>query len=94
MVPGHHGWAGPWSGTYFTAKEGSLRVPYIMRWPGKVPAGAISNEIVHEFDLFTTFARFTGAKVPNDRIIDGLDHSDFFLGKSCIHHSKSAAICR
>ena len=82
MAPGHQGWAGPWSGTYFTAKEGSLRVPYIMRWPGRVPAGAISNEIVHEFDLFTTFARFTGAKVPRDRIIDGVDHSDFFLGKS------------
>ena len=34
------GWAGPWSGTYFTAMEGSLRVPFILRWPGKVPAGA------------------------------------------------------
>src|SRR5262249_52278760 len=40
------GWAGPWSGSYFTAMEGSLRAPFIVRWPGKVPPGRISNEIV------------------------------------------------
>ena len=82
MCPGHHGWNGPWSGSYFTAKEGSLRVPFIIRWPGKVPAGKVSNEIVHQFDLFTTFARQVGANVPSDRIIDGMDQSDFFLGKN------------
>ena len=82
MAGGHHGWAGPWTGTYFTAKEGSLRVPYVMRWPGKVPAGVVSNEIVHEFDLFPTFAGFAGGKVPRDRIIDGANQADFFLGKS------------
>ena len=82
MAPGHQGWSGPWTGTYFTAKEGSLRVPFIMRWPGKVPAGRVSNEIVHEFDLFTTFAGFAGGEVPRDRIVDGVDQGDFFLGKS------------
>lgn len=82
MTPGHHGWAGPWTGSYFTAKEGSLRVPFIMRWPGKVPAGAVSNEIVHEMDLFTTFAKFAGGRVPSDRIIDGVDQSSFFTGKT------------
>jgi arylsulfatase len=75
------GWAGPWSGSYFTAMEGSLRVPFIVRWPGKVPAGRVSNEIVHEVDTFTTFARLAGAKVPGDRIIDGVDQTDFLLGK-------------
>lgn len=81
MNPGYQGWAGPWSGTYFTAREGSLRVPFIMRWPGKVPADAASNEIVHQMDLFTTFARIAGGKVPTDRIIDGVDQTDFFLGQ-------------
>src|SRR5450432_1379533 len=33
------GWAGPWRGAYFTALEGGLRVPFLIRWPGKVPAG-------------------------------------------------------
>jgi len=39
------GWACPWSGTYVTGIEGSLRVPFIIRWPGKVPAGRVSNEM-------------------------------------------------
>ena len=75
------GTAGPWRGTLFTGFEGSLRVPFAIRWPGRIPAGASSNEIVHEMDLFPTLARFAGGKVPNDRIIDGVDMSDFFLGK-------------
>ena len=75
------GFAGPWRGTYFTGCEASLRVPFILRWPGKVPAGAVNNEIVHEMDLFPTLARLAGANVPADRIIDGVDQSDFFFGK-------------
>ena len=75
------GWAGPWRGTYFTGLEASLRVPFIIRWPGKIPTGRVSNEIVHEMDLFTTFAAIVGGKVPTDRAIDGVDQSAFFLGQ-------------
>jgi arylsulfatase A-like enzyme len=78
---GYYGFSGPWHGTYFTAWEASLRVPFMIRWPGKVPAGAVNNEIVHETDLFPTFARIAGGKIPTDRIIDGIDQTDFFLGK-------------
>ncbi len=79
-----HPWegdSGPWRGSYFTAMEGSIRVPFIIRWPGTVPAGRISNEIVHIVDLFTTLAHVGGAEVPKDRPIDGVDQGDFFLGK-------------
>lgn len=76
------GSSGPWRGYYFTHMEGSLRTPFIIRWPGKIPAGKVSNEIVHEVDTFTTFAKIAGAKVPADRAIDGVDQSDFFLGKA------------
>jgi arylsulfatase len=79
-----HPWqgdSGPWRGTYFTAMEASLRAPFIIRWPGKVPAGRVSNEIVHIVDLYTTLAQIGGAKVPDDREIDGVDQLDFFLGK-------------
>jgi arylsulfatase A-like enzyme len=73
--------SGPWRGTYFTAMEASLRAPFIIRWPGKVPAGRVSNEIVHIVDMYPTFARVGGAEVPKDRPIDGIDQLDFLLGK-------------
>ena len=76
------GSAGPWRGTLFTGFEGSLRVPFAVRWPGKIPAGSASDEIVHEMDLFPTLASFAGGKVPDDRPFDGIDMADFFLGKT------------
>ena len=76
------GSAGPWRGTLFTGFEGSLRVPFVVRWPGKIEAGSTSNEIVHEMDLFPTFATLAGGKVPDDRPIDGIDVSPFLLGES------------
>jgi arylsulfatase len=72
---------GPWRGTLFTGFEGSLRVPFVVRWPGEIRAGTASNEIVHEMDLFPTLARLAGGDVPDDRVIDGIEMSDFFLGK-------------
>jgi arylsulfatase A-like enzyme len=75
------GWGGPWRGTYFTAMEGSLRAPCIIRWPGRVPAGRVTNEIVHVVDLYPTLAGVAGAQVPTDRPVDGVDQLDFLLGK-------------
>jgi arylsulfatase len=76
------GSSGPWRGYYFTHMEGSLRVPFIVRWPGRIPAGRVSNEIVHEVDTFTTLASIAHATVPADRAIDGVDQTAFLLGKS------------
>jgi arylsulfatase len=76
-----HGSPGPWRGTLFTGFEGALRVPFAIRWPAKIAAGASSDEIVHAMDLFPTFANIAGGEVPGDRVIDGLDMADFFLGK-------------
>lgn len=73
--------SGPWRGTYFTAMEASLRAPFIIRWPGHIPAGRVSNEIVHIVDMYPTLAHVAEAKVPTDRAIDGIDQLDFFLGK-------------
>jgi arylsulfatase len=74
------GTAGFWSGTYHTAMEGSLRAPFIIRWPGRIPV-SISNDIVHAVDMFTTLAKLGGAEIPKDRPIDGVDQMDFFRGK-------------
>jgi arylsulfatase A-like enzyme len=76
------GTAGPWRGTYHTSMEGSLRVPFMIRWPGRVPGGAVSNEIVHVTDLFVTLAGVAGARVPEDRAIDSIDQLEFFMNRS------------
>ena len=76
-----HGSAGPWRSSLFTGYEGALRVPFAIRWPGKIAAGGVSDEIVHEMDLFPTLARIAGGRIPNDRVIDGVDISEFLLGK-------------
>jgi len=77
----YRGTAGPWRGTYHTAMEGSLRVPFIARWPGRIEEGRVSNEIVHVTDLFTTLAAIAGAAVPDDRPIDGVDQLPFLMGR-------------
>ncbi len=75
------GSAGMWTGTYHTAMEGALRVPLIIRWPNKIPAGKVTNEMVHVVDLFPTLAQIANLETPKDRVIDGLDQSQFLLGK-------------
>lgn len=74
------GFTGPWRGSMFSPYEGSLRVPFLIRYPAQIPQGAVSNDIVHLVDVLPTIARFTGTKVPDDRTIDGEDQSGFFSG--------------
>jgi arylsulfatase A-like enzyme len=57
-----------WKGS---TNEGGERVPCIIRWPGKIPAGSVNNEIVTSMDIFPTIAHYCNGKVPDDRIIDG-----------------------
>jgi arylsulfatase len=76
------GFTGPWRGSMFSPYEGSLRVPFLIRYPEKIPAGQVSNDIVHLIDVFPTLANFVGGEVPQDRILDGVDQADFFTGKS------------
>jgi arylsulfatase A-like enzyme len=51
--------------------EGGQRLPCIMRWPGKIPAGTECNEMTLSMDFLPTFAGLAGSDVPDDRIIDG-----------------------
>ena len=76
---------GPWRGDFFnTPFEGSMRVPAMIRWPGKISAGIVTNEILADVDWLPTFAGLAGASnlVPKDRPIDGVDASAFMLAKS------------
>ena len=81
-VPGSFGFTGPWRGSMFSPYEGSLRVPFLIRWPGRIPQKQESNEIVHAVDLFVTLANWVGGAIPKDRTMDGVDQSDFLMGRS------------
>lgn len=65
-----------------TTWEGGQRVPCIMRWPGKIPAGEVRNQVAASIDFFPTLAAVAGADVPGDRMIDGLDISDLMFGEA------------
>ncbi|NQT39890.1 MAG: sulfatase-like hydrolase/transferase, partial [Planctomycetes bacterium] len=69
----NYGSADPLRGWKMTTWEGGPRVPCIMRWPGKIPEGRVSSEMLTSMDLLPTFARLAGAKLPDDRTIDGHD---------------------
>jgi arylsulfatase A-like enzyme len=74
------GTAGPWTGTYHTAMEGGLRVPLIVRWPGQVQSGWVSDDIVHVTDLYSTLIGAAGGTVPADRPVDGVDQLGWWTG--------------
>ncbi|MDX6301718.1 MAG: hypothetical protein QOF53_2932 [Nocardioidaceae bacterium] len=76
----HRGTGGYWSGSYFTGMEAALRTPCLVRYPGEVQRGKISNEIVHITDLFPTVLGWAGCDVPSDREIDGIDLRPFLSG--------------
>jgi len=61
--------------------EGGVRVPAQAWWPGVIEPGQIVGDIIHETDLFTTFARLAGAMehIPTDRVIDGIDQTALLL---------------
>ena len=64
--------------------EGGLRAPFIIRWPGYISAGVVSDEIVHVSDMYTTLATIGGAcdHIPTDRPVDGKNMTKFFCGES------------
>ncbi|WP_293401350.1 sulfatase-like hydrolase/transferase [Phenylobacterium sp.] len=73
---------GYWQGSYFAGGEGNLRTPCIARWPGRIPEGGVSDEIMHVTDWFTTLLRAAGLEPPDDRVIDGLNQLDWLTGKN------------
>ena len=81
-IPRSFGFTGPWRKGMFSPYEGSLRVPFLIRWPGKIPAQRVSNEVVHQIDIFPTIASIIGSELPTDRIYDGADQTDFFTGRT------------
>lgn len=61
--------------------EGGIRVPGIIRWPGRIKPGTVSDEPVIGSDLFTTLCEIVGIPLPTDRTIDGASMLPLFEGK-------------
>ncbi|HMJ88255.1 MAG TPA: sulfatase [Candidatus Acidoferrum sp.] len=78
----HAGDAGPLREGKATSWDGGVRVPAVMRWPGKIPANKTCNELVSTIDLLPTFATLAGTNAPTDRIIDGRNISPLMFGAS------------
>ena len=62
------GTPGYWEGSYFAGGEGNLRTPCIVRWPGHIPGGQVSDDIMHVTDWFTTLLRAAEVEVPSDGV--------------------------
>lgn len=70
---------GVFKGKKATLNEGGLRVPMLVRWPGKVPAGKVSNAPWYFADVMPTLAELVGAKPPAH--IDGVSVLPTLLGQ-------------
>jgi arylsulfatase A len=76
----HAGVAGPLREGKGTCYEGGIRVPFLGRWPGKIPAGTVCREPAATIDILPTLAALSGAHLPN-RVIDGKDIRPLLLGE-------------
>ncbi|MGI9641784.1 MAG: sulfatase-like hydrolase/transferase, partial [Acidimicrobiia bacterium] len=61
--------------------EGGVRVPGFAWWPGTIKPGQFVNDMIHEVDLYTTFARIGGGTehIPTDRVVDGVDQTSMLV---------------
>ncbi|WP_411827875.1 sulfatase family protein [Luteolibacter sp. AS25] len=76
---GHH-MNGPLLGFKSDAWEGGHRVPFIAKWPGSIPAGTRSDQLICAIDLMATMSTFTGTPLPSNAYKDGIDMSEAFTG--------------
>ena len=70
----------PYRGWKITFFEGGVHVPFLMRWPGRIPSGSVVDAPVHHFDVYATAAAAASAAMPEDRPMDGADLTPFAAG--------------
>jgi len=84
--PWYEGSTGELRGRKGSFLDGGHRVPGIARYPGVIPAGAVSDQMAMNIDLFTTSLALAGVKPPADRPIDGKDIMPMLSGKAPTPH--------
>lgn len=75
------GSAGPLRGGKGSTWEGGYRVPGIVCWPGQVPAGSISHQMLSALDLLPTFLGWAGGTPAAELTLDGVDQAAHFTGQ-------------
>ncbi|MCC7373990.1 MAG: sulfatase-like hydrolase/transferase [Verrucomicrobiales bacterium] len=81
-----HDSTGGWRGMKGDAWEAGHRVPFIVRWPGKVRSGSTSAQTICFTDLMATFASIVGARLPKDAGEDSFDLLPVLLGRQSEDH--------
>ena len=71
----------PFFGRKWTVFEGGIRVPAIVRWPGKIPAGKVSGQVGITMDLTASVLAITGTPVPKDAKLEGVNLFPVWQGK-------------
>ncbi|MBK1832908.1 sulfatase [Roseibacillus ishigakijimensis] len=71
----------PLRGAKTSTYEGGLRVPFVIRAPGRIPAGTTCHQLAATIDLLPSLVRLAGGEIPTDRVIDGLDLTSQFHGE-------------
>ena len=87
--PWYGGSTGGLRGMKSTTWEGGFRVPCLVRWPGRLPAGTVCRALAVTMDLFATALAAAGVPPPRDRVIDGKDLFPLLSGKE---HAAHAAV--
>ena len=75
-----HDGAHPWRGVKRDQWEGGHRVPFLIRWPGTVPAGRVRSDTICQTDLMATFASIVGTQLPEDAAEDSFSLLPIFQG--------------
>lgn len=81
MMKDHqHDASGGWRGVKRDGWEGGHRVPFIARWPGRIPAGQVSSQMTNTTDIFATLASAVGYELPDEAAVDSFDMLPEMLG--------------
>lgn len=72
----------PLAGWGYTTAEGGMRVPCLVRWPGKIKAGQTTDALTTMMDWVPTLAKLSGSKLARDKKIDGKDISSLLLDRA------------
>lgn len=84
-----HGGTTPFRGEKMTTYEGGVRVPLMIRWPGKIPAGTVLSGIQTHMDIYASLAAAAGepnvvekVKKEQKQYLDGVNNLDYWMGKT------------